>query len=724
MSRKLYYPRYEVNIRTFLLLMVGVFLLVGKTSSAQTRDIKFTALTAKDGLTSNTVNVILKDRYGLLWLATDGGLKKYDGQSFRTYQLKAPAVGSVQSNDVTALHEDQTGRIWVGSMGGGLFTYNRSLDVFTPYQAAPLDNKYIKSLCSDAAGNIWVASIAGVQILAPQTNKITRVSLLPPDQASTLNPWCVYKDRRHRIWIGTERGLYCYSSAGTPIRSFRREQARPRSLVGDTVNTIAEDQRGRLWIGTSNGLSQLADDEASFTNFKFNYRDPHTIGSNIIYTIAADQDGTIWLGTEGGLDIMDVQSGMVSRQAHNSRDPYSLNSKSVRSLLIDRQGIHWIGTYQGGISKYDQNLTLFNVERSSELDPFGLNSPAVTAFAENRNGEIFVGTDGGGLNVYNLKTRLFRHVDIKSRERINLAGLPILSMLLDRHDQLWIGTFGHGLFIYNTRTGSYEQLLAKRGASQLNSDDIFCLKEDHNGTIWIGTNGGGVNVYDPNTKRISKFTARPKTAEDKLLPINNYIRAIEEDSNGNIWIGSAGSGIAVYHPVDQQFTVYNTARTGLALDRINTFGRDHRGVMWIGTAGDGLYQFDTRSSKLTAFPKQKGLLDGFIHKILEDQEGHVWISTNQGVSRLNTAHNNFTNYSPDNGLQGKAFLNNSGIKSANGSLFFGGLEGFNYFNPAHIKVNRNIPPVLLTDLKVDNKSVVAGLQSPCIKPLPLPRQSI
>ncbi|UOG77556.1 ATP-binding protein (plasmid) [Hymenobacter tibetensis] len=689
---------------------------MGNSASAQTHDIKVTALTTKDGLASNTVNAILKDRYGLLWLATDGGLKKYDGQGFTTYQLKSSGMAGFQANDISALHEDHAGRLWVGTMGGALFTYNRAQDAFTPYlasnQATPLNNNYVKSLCSDASGNVWVATMTGVEILNPQTAKTTRLALAPPTQSKTLNPICVYADRKHRVWMGTESGLFCYNPVSKAIQSFKRNPANARSLVGDTVNAIVEDQYGQLWIGTNNGLSQLTADEVNFNNFRFNYANQRTIGSNYIYTIAADRDGTIWLGTEGGLDILDVKSGMVTRHVHNSRDPYSLNSKSVRSLFIDRQGIHWIGTYQGGLSKYDQNLTLFNVERSSELDPFGLNAPAVTAFAENRNGDIFVGTDGGGLNVYNLKTRLFRHIEMKSRERINLAGLPILTMLLDRHDQLWIGTFGHGLFIYNTRTGGYEQLLAKPGSSQLNSNDIFCLEEDHNGTIWIGTNGGGVNVYDPNTKRITKFTARPKTAEDKLLPVNNYIRAIEEDSNGNIWIGSAGSGIAVYHPVDEQFTIYNAARTGLALDRVNTFGRDHHGVMWIGTTGDGLFQFDTRSSKLTAFPKQKGLPDGFVHKIVEDGEGNLWISTNQGISRLDTKQNKFTHYSSDNGLQGKAFLNNSGFRSSNGSLFFGGIAGFNYLNPSLIKVNRNVPRVILTDLKVDNKSVVAGDHSP------------
>ncbi|MBO0356770.1 response regulator [Hymenobacter sp. BT186] len=710
--------RYAVINRgvAVVLLLCGL-LIVGKSAAAQPSDVKFTALASKDGLASNTVYAILKDRYGLLWIASDEGLRKYDGYRFSLYHLGPRKTSNFQAVDISSLHEDQAGRLWVGTMGRGLHLYNRALDTFVAYDgrlaAGMQDNRFIKQVSSDALGNIWTVAAGEVRRINPKTARVTPVPFAQAGgPARSIAPQCIYTDKKQRTWLGTNSGLFRYNPATRMLEPFAPGKAGPQGLAGDTINAITQDRNGQLWVGTTNGLSRLATDERGFDTFKFKYNDPHTIGSNFIFTLAAGRDGTVWVGTEGGLDIINVQSGQATRYAHNSRDAYSLNSKSVRSILLDPQGINWIGTYKGGVSKHDQNLTLFDSRRNNELDPLGLNSPLVTSFAEKRNGDLYVGTDGGGLNVYHVKTGLFSHLDIKSKKRVNLAGLPIQSLLLDRHEQLWMGTFDHGLFVLDTKTGAYEQRLRGPGKRQLNNNQIYCLKEDRAGHIWIGTNGGGVNMYDPKTGVITKFTDAPKDSADKKLPINNYIRGLEEDAAGNIWIGSVGGGIAVYHPGSKQFTVYNFAKTGLNLDHITTIAKDRRGTMWMGTIGNGLYQFDARTKKFATLSSREKLPDGYIHKILEDNTGAIWISTNRGISRLDTKQGKFTNYSQENGLQNKAFLNNSGIKAADGTLFFGGIEGFNYFSPSRLKINRNVPPVVLTDLRVDNKPVVLGEQSP------------
>ncbi|WP_179197643.1 hybrid sensor histidine kinase/response regulator transcription factor [Hymenobacter crusticola] len=686
-------------------------------ASAQPDDIKFTTLTAKDGLSSNTINRILKDKNGLLWIATEEGLNRYDGRNFKVYHLGTSKTSGFQKVDISALYEDKAGRLWVGTMGSSLYSYDRLLDTFIPYpfnnNNNRSDSKYVKYLCSDSFGNLWFVTITGVYVLDLRTSTLSQISFNQPLKSSKAsNPLCVYKDRKNRVWIGTEHGLYLQKEKSYSLQRFTHDRVNAYSLVSDTVRTIAEDQNGQLWLGTGNGLSQLSVDERSFRNFKFDYRDNHTISNNYINCIAADQNNTIWIGTDGGLGVMDIVSGKVTRYVHNSRENFSLNSKSIQSILIDSQGIHWVGTYKGGINKFDRNLTLFNGKRGSELDPFGLNAPLVTSFAESPTGDVFVGTDGGGLNVYHPKTGLFSRISIQSKERIDLAGLPILSMVLDRRKHLWIGTYNHGLFCYDTQTGSYKQFLRGAGASDLSDNHIFCLKEDSNGNIWIGTNGGGVNIYSPETNQITKFKSDPRGARNQQFPINNYIRAIEEDANGNIWIGSLGSGIAVYHPSTRQFTAYKSAQTGLALDDITSIQKDHRGNLWIGTGGNGLYLFDTYKNKFILFSSKEGLPNGVIHKTLEDNNGSLWVSTNQGISRLDIERKKFVNYSQDNGLLNNAFLNGAGIKLSNGLLFFGNIEGLNYFNPSSIKFNQNVPSVIFTELRVNNKIVEPSASSP------------
>jgi ligand-binding sensor domain-containing protein len=342
-------------------------------------------------------------------------------------------------------------------------------------------------------------------------------------------------------------------------------------------------------------LSRLSADQNSFTNFRYNSNDSKSISGNIIYSIVSDTDQRIWIGTEGGLDVMDTRTGALIKYERNGRERFSINSKSVRCIYLDNSGIYWVGTYAGGINKYDKNLTLFNAKRYSEFDPRGLNAPLVTSFAERSNGDLYVGTDGGGLNIFYPASGLFSHIGILSKNKINADGLPILCMSLDRRQQLWIGTFRNGLFNFDTRSGTYQQMLRGEGPYHINSNEIFCTKEDHAGNIWIGTNGEGVNIYSPQTKRFLKFAPEQQAEKDRILPINGYIRAIEEDQQGNIWIGSYGSGIAIYHPFDHRFTVLNMAGTGLQIDKILSLCKDSRNNMWIGTSGEGLFCYDART---------------------------------------------------------------------------------------------------------------------------------
>jgi signal transduction histidine kinase/ligand-binding sensor domain-containing protein/DNA-binding response OmpR family regulator len=512
------------------------------------------------------------------------------------------------------------------------------------------------------------------------------------------------------MWIGCDKGLYLYDERSDNFIAFRHKNYDPSSIPDDKVNTIAECD-GRLWIGTNDGLSCLSSDLKTFRNFKYDPADNSTLSGNLIYSIAADGDN-IWVGAEGGLNIVDPVSGRVKRYNHDDRDKYSVSSKSIRCIYNDPEGIYWLGTYQGGVDKYDKNLTLFNSKQNNAYDPAGLNAPFVSSFAENKDGDIFVGTDGGGLNLFHIKSGLFTHIAIKAKEKINSAGLPILTMMLDRKQQLWIGTFQHGLFIYNTKTSQYKQLNAENGNTHINHNEIFCFKEDRTGKIWIGTNGGGVNVFDPATNTFLKYVSNPGSADEKQLPVNGFIRAIEEDHEGNIWIGTYGSGIAVLDPASQKFRVYNNKNTGMAIDRAFSLLEDHTGNMWIGTAGEGFYCFNSKQSKFVNFSASEELTDGVVHKLLEDQSGNIWLSTGKGICKFNAASEKFTHYSAFNGLQNDAFIDGSGLRTTKGVLFFGGSEGFNYIDPREeVKHNSNIPPVFLTALKVNNTVVMPGEHS-------------
>lgn len=700
-----------------LLFLIALTISLSITIQCRGQAIRFTVMTSHDGLLSNTVNAIVKDHYGFLWFATADGLDRFDGVEHKLYRFDPADKSGYRSKEVTSVYEDQAGQLWVATMGGGLYYLDRSHDRFQTYPESSayrsLANSYIKSIYGDAHGRIWIGMLGGLCVLDPKTKKEIFYKT-DENKAGQLHSGIIlsiFRDSQRRMWIGTDKGLYLYNEPSNSFIAFRHKKNDPSSIPGDAINTIAEFQH-KIWIGTNDGLSTLSADLTAFTNFRYSPDDDSTLSGNLIYSIASDGN-KIWVGTEGGLDILDPITGRVKRYNHDDRDKFSVSSKSIRCIYKDPDGIYWLGTYQGGVDKYDKNLTLFNSKQNNAYDPAGLSAPFVSSFAENKDGDLFVGTDGGGLNLFHVKSGLFSHIAIKSKTSSNSAGLPILTLMLDRNQQLWIGTFQDGLFIYNAKTGGYQQLNAGNDNAHINHNEIFCLKEDSKGRVWIGTNGGGVNMFDPGTKTFFKYVSVPASAGERKLPVNGYIRTIEEDRNGNIWIGTYGSGIAVLNPSTQKFSVYNDQNTGMPIDRTFSLLPDHNGNMWIGTAGDGLFCFNSNSKKIVNYAAPDELPDGVVHKLLEDYNGNIWLSTDKGICTFNTVSKKFTHYSACNGLQNDAFIDGSGLRSTKGLLFFGGAKGFNYIDPQQdVKLNNNTPPVFLTTLKVNNNIVLSGSRSP------------
>ena len=346
---------------------------------AQQRNINFTSLSTKDGLSSNTVTAILKDRYGLMWFATEDGLDKFDGTNFTVYRHDVKDSTSIQTNEITCLYEDKTGNIWIGTNGGYLSIYDRKRDNFInlkfnsgPYQL----NSSIKSISGDSYGKIWVSHFGGLSIIDPLKKSISGFVVDPrsPDKLSTHVVLYTFKDRKHRMWIGTNDGLFLYNRSKNNFIHFKHSDSDASSLSGNNIRTITEDNSGNIWIGTHEGLSMLLPDGKNFRNYTHKSGDPNSLSSDNVYAIASDADGKLWLGTEEGLNILNPKSGDITTFRSNKRNKHSLSGKSIRCIYIDKNGVYWLGSFQGGISKYDKNLSLFHLKQSNPYDPLGLNA--------------------------------------------------------------------------------------------------------------------------------------------------------------------------------------------------------------------------------------------------------------------------------------------------------------------------------------------------------------
>ena len=704
-----------VKISAVFLIVVGLAV----AGQGQPAHINFTSLTSKEGLLSNTVNAILKDRYGLMWFATDDGLNKFDGTNFTVYRHIPGDSTSLRANEILALYEDSRG-LWIGTSGGAISLYDRKKDRFLQFPLAGdasglVPNAVIRGICSDGQGKIWIAQFEAPYILDPVSGKLEKLELgYPAGTAPGISLECVFADSRGRMWVGTDGGLFLYQADTHTFRRFRHNPSQKGSLINDDVKVLAEDRSGQIWVGTTQGLCVMRPDEGDFVAYRDMDADNKVLGEMAINAIVPDADGKLWIGTMEGLHVLDPKTMRV-RKFLPDGDAHGLTSRAIKSIYIDREGIYWLGTYHGGIDKFDKNLNLFDIKLGDAFPNDGARSSVVTSFAERRNGHVWVGTDGGGLYSFDRTTGEIKRVPlwVDGRER---NGLTVLALSLARNGRLYIGTLESGLIVMDTATGRCRHLTADRGGSgspggtTLSGNDVYSLLEDGRGRIWAGTNGQGVDVIE-NDRVIARYTPSPGD-KDVLMPVNGYIRALAEDRDGNIWIGTHGGGLAVLRPGDHHFTLYNQLNSRLPFDKVHALLCDSRGRMWVGTYGGGLSVFDARDGSWTNYTEKDGLENTTIYQIVEDARGGIWVSTNTGLSCFTPETKTFRNFTSLNGLQNNNFVHGAGMRLSDGELLFGGLEGFNYFSPSQLTINRNMPAVILTDLQIANKSVQPGPGSP------------
>jgi signal transduction histidine kinase/ligand-binding sensor domain-containing protein/DNA-binding response OmpR family regulator len=697
--------------KTFIFLIV--FLTLSVFLKAQQR-FNFTPLSTSGGLHSSTINAIIKDKFGLMWFATDDGLAKFDGTNFTLYRNKDNDPTSLQANEIPALYEDKNGTLWVGTSGGSLSMYDRKNDNFfnIPEGAKTngLRNNVIKAITSDSDGKIWVGHYLGVDVVDPVTKKVT--PLVDRDNKPfNVTTICLLEDSRSRMWVGTKEGLYVFDKQHKRLATFVNDPSNPHSLCSSVVRDLTEDKNGNIWVATANGLCVTDANITGFRTYTHDGTKSNTISSNEVNALAVDDQNRIWVGSLAGLDILDPSTGQAAFISYDKGNGQTMRLKDVNSIHIDKDGLYWVGTYRNGIIKYDAHLNLFNLVQNDPFNENGLPAPIVTSFAEAPNGKVYVGTDVGGVSLFDPLNRTFEHIDLRSAIKGYDKGLRIVSLLMTKKNELLIGTYLDGLFVYNVATGKYKQLL-KGSNSVLNSNDIFCLTQDSKGQIWIGTNGEGITVLNEQFALVRRYTREPVGPADIKMMTNPYIRDIKEDRSGNFWIATHGGGVAKLDPVTQQITVYSTQRNHLPGDKIFSVLEDQHGDIWTGSYGSGLGLLNKKTNQFATFSEQNGLLNNNIYKIIEDKKGLLWLSTNEGICSFDPVARKFNQYTFHNGVQHNNFVRGSGLLAANGTIYLGGLEGFNYFDPTSLKKNTNVPDILFTDLRIANRSVTPSPKGP------------
>lgn len=706
---------------------------------------------SENGLSQNTVHSIIQDSKGFMWFATEDGLNKYDGYNFTVYKNNPQDKNSISDNFIWTIFEDKKGFLWIGTNSGGLCKFDRDKETFTSYKNIPgdpnsLSMNNVRSIYEDTEGILWIGTEGeGLEKFDRKKNVFTHYKNNPQNPSSIGNNviLSIYEDDSGNLWIGHNAGLDKFIKSRNEFIHFSN-LVKNNPPVSSTVFSICADNTGNLIAGTLNGLSKSGSEKNSFSGYLFNSSNR---SRNRINILLHDKERILWAGTGSGLFMFaENKYGSFLNEAE-LHELNILGNNNVLSLYEDNSGLVWIGTAEEGLYLYNRERSKFRHFVHDPFSPGSLSYNTVRSIFQERDGALWIGTLGGGLNKLDPGGSKFIHFKNDPLDKNSLSDNTISAILKDKEGYLWIGTWNGGLdrTIYPYKqSGSFKSRFKNYrnlpgDPNSLSSNLIQAVFEDSDGILWIGT-GTGLNIYDRKKDTFHRLYNDP--SDQGSLSNNQVQSCIIEDRDGNLWIGTWGGlsrltmenrKLASGNPSAIKFICYRfiadsyANTSGLSDDRIVSAYEDGAGNLWFGTYGGGLNKLpysekNSASPKFENFNMDDGLASNIIYGVLGDKNDNLWLSSDNGLTHLNSEKNIVRNYNADDGLQGNQFFWGAYFKGAGGELFFGGTNGYNSFHPEELKINDHVPPVFITNLQIFNKSVPVGEDSPLKKSIESTRE--
>lgn len=665
----------------------------------------FRRLELADGLSSNNINCVCRDKKGFIWIGTTSGLCRYDGYSMRTYRSHGGDAGSIRDNMVQEIQGDDDGNLWVMS-GNAYGVYIPSLDRFDndmearmaafgleqwltrvairgkgywfycagkglhyaqkgdraarPVQGCGVERQdvFVTAIRPLPDGRRAVLALQDGRLLMADnaTRRITPAGRLYSAATRELSP-SLYLDNDGVLWAYGPFGVQTFDVAGGSLRP--RPSALDAASAARSVKAVAQDPMGRIWIGYDHG----------------------------------------------GIDILE-KGGARTHVANDPLDQHSLANNSIASLMCDATGTMWVGTFKKGLSVWNESMYKIDIVPVED----------VTCAAQAADGTVWLGTDGSGLVRWDPATGQTNYIHDPADGGENA---PIVCMLPEGNG-LWIGTYGKGMKWY--AGGAFKHYGVKDG---LVREDIWSIKRDRLGRRWIGTLGGGLQCIDDKTGAITTYT----TANSKLA--HDYISNVNLAPNGMIWVSTA-AGLSVVNPQTKAITTIREMPDGSKLSNLNLIDAyaDSRGLVWIATR-EGLDVYDPAAKHIYNVSLGPDFDRPYVLGLVEDDMHAVWIALDGNMAQVGIGQNlkqggyEFTVhiYSRHDGVQQGAFNQRSLCALKSGEVIAGGLYGLNRVRPSAIRYNMYKPKVVFTDLYIGDRRAACGEDDSPIEETDLPYTS-
>ena len=641
---------------------------------------------------------VYQDRAGYMWFGTDNGLNQYDGYSFRQFPGAQDALSNKSVNDV---YEDEQGRIWTASSQGAGYLDPEHYD-YHPV----IDDINCNLLARLDSNRMMIGTSGGLRVVGLESGDI---QVLTTDNGLPSNSIRdIHQDALGSLWVLFPHGLARFDPATNRIESYRTI-ALPGAVAGQQWVSFTIDERGHYWLASDHHLVAYRPQDGEIEKVIPIVGSVTASASRRTFFVATTGARNVWIGTDRGLFVYNPDSDAL-RQHLKGDDQHGINNNEVRCFFADRQQGIWLGTYGGGINYHSAYNTKFD-HFSHELNETRSSSEnIVSGFATDGAGKLWIATWGDGLKFYDAQRQ--RHASYHFAN--GRFGNEVFRSVTVYEGGLWAATNNNGLVRVDLERDTYRHFTTDNGG--LASNTPYCTHAGL-GDLWVGLGGGaeGLQRYVPRSDDLETISLVSPQTQQTI----RYVRTIADDGDRHLFLGTHGQGLWVYDTESGTIRQYTTlSEDPLSNDVVYSLHYDPRGYLWIGTMVGGLNRLHLATGRVVTITKEHGLPNNCINGILPDNSGNLWISTNQGLSRFtpppyllsDTVTNDyvaatlgrdaFVNFTAQDGLQSNEFKYGAYFRCRNGILYFGGINGYNRFDPKEILTNPAPPPVVITDIRV------------------------
>jgi len=678
-------------------LLRTLFFLISASTVFGQGELRFRNFTINDGLSQSSALCMVQDQINTLWIGTQDGLNRYDGHSFEVYS--ASETEGLNSNYIRTALRDKNGILWFGT-NNGLTRFELELESFKTYSDDASGVVDVQDLAEGKNGMLWVSTVNnGLFSFNRKTGKFKshqdELASRRTTQLVTVGDYLV---------VATEGGIiYVFKNGKKVLRKTLSYQS--EALV---VNAMSARNEKTVLMATSGGVYMLDLEKLSVLRKQIS-SELTKLRLNITDALQTEKNQWVITTRGDGLFIVD-EDGNLKNFREDIFQKNALLIDELNTLFRDNSGNIWVGSQRG--------VTTFHLEDNGILgfgpsgnEGKGIPTPNVWSFGESASGRYtYIGTDRA-ISRWDRKTGAFRQFyRSKEHSSVNTGEMDVLGMYVVSNSLLLVAC-ADGVFELKIRPDGYEfeQIHASEDKSSLKHNKAYSFCHWKGSKCFITTRGG-VLLYDYITKEIETFTHDPNNPNGTIA--SGVCRVSYKDSRGNIWFATSTGGLNKLEEKSGELAIvpykYNNQIMQTSTNYITSIHIDKNNNFWLSTLGSGLIKWNEKRQQASVYNQSDGLPNDVIYSVLPGDDGNLWLSTNKGLCSFAPGSGKVKVFTEQEGLMSNEFNLGAYMKSKDGDLYFGGIDGYNYFDPINLAKPRKDISIRFTKFKLEKNWLTPG----------------